>query len=271
MIESEVPRGNPELIDALNEVGNGVARVCYMLFRLFRRGDSAYYLRRMPVRQLFATSYKEEAGYPRIIPQGEAFDTNSTIANLKRECKGAIKKVFDSILAPGGLVLEELDMVACHTGIYAGLMGRKRAPNTWDAYHSGSFWDFLLSKWGGAVPKPVLKTLLYSGLNGASLRGDGDMARKIISLVGDISPSALGECTRAILHHPILQELSLFQTTLGQRDKIYLPTRLSPYFGRAEEDSLSRNSRSRYHEGLMTSRALASHELVLLRQPWRTA
>lgn len=233
-----------------------------MPFRLFRGGDSTYYLRRMPVRQLFATLYKEEADYPRIIPQDEVSDTNATIANLKRECKGAIKKVFDRILAPAVLVLEELDMVACHTGLYVGLMGSKKAPNTWYAYHSRNFWDFIFSKRGGSVPKQVLQKLLYSGLNGASLIGNGDMTRKIMSLLGDMPPSALEECTRAIRSHPILQELSLFQETLGQRGKIYWPTRASPYYGRAEGDSIPNNSR--YHEGLMTSRALASHELVLL-------
>lgn len=54
-------------------------------------------------------------------------------------------------------------MVACHTGIYAGLMGCTKAPNTWEAYQSGSFWAFVMDKWGDGCPKPLLKRVLYSG------------------------------------------------------------------------------------------------------------
>jgi len=110
-------------------------------------------------------------------------------------------------------------MVACHTGIYAGLMGRNMAPNTREAYYSDSFWDFLIPKWGNSVPKSVLKTLIYSGLNGASLRGDVNMRSKIENLVGKQTGSNTEECLLAIVSHPIIQELTFFQTTLGQREK----------------------------------------------------
>ena len=63
------------------------------------------------------------------------------------------------------------------------------------------------------------------------------------------------------MKHPVMEELIFFQNTLGRRDKIYWPTRIKPYYGKLEENSIGR---SRYHEGLLISRALASHELVLL-------
>lgn len=67
-----------------------------------------------------------------------------------------------------------------------------------------------------------------------------------------------------VSQHPILQELALFQTHIGQREKIYLPTRGQPYYGKLEKGKNPHLNRSQYHEGLLTSRALASHELVLL-------
>lgn len=48
-------------------------------------------------------------------------------------------------------------------------MGGAKAPNTWEAYRSGSFWGHIFDKWGDDIPKPL--PLLYSGLNGASLKG----------------------------------------------------------------------------------------------------
>lgn len=60
--------------------------------------------------------------------------------------------------------------MACHTGIFTGLMGPNRAPNTWDAYRSGNFWGFVMNKWDHGIPKPLLKTIFYAGLNGASLK-----------------------------------------------------------------------------------------------------
>lgn len=63
-------------------------------------------------------------------------------------------------LLPESIVLDEIDMVACHTGIYAG---QTKAPNTWKAYQSGSFWAFIMERWGNGCPKPLLKRVLYSG------------------------------------------------------------------------------------------------------------
>lgn len=162
----ELSRRHQDLVCIINKESVQIVRTCYMLFRLFRKGLSTYYHRKSPVQHLFATSYQDSAGYPRLIPRSEK--GSATIANSKRECKRVIKEVFNTVLLPQGLVLEEMDMVACHTGIYAGLMGEAKAPYTWEAYRSGSFWSHILSRWGEDIPKNLLKTLLYSG--GASLR-----------------------------------------------------------------------------------------------------
>lgn len=123
-----------------------------MLFRLFRRKDHAYYQRRCPVSQLFAVSYENSARYPRLVPNNG--ESSATIANLRVDCKRAVKRVINRTLLLQGkgralIGMEELDMVACHTGIYAGLMGEKGAPTWGDAYHSGSSWSHVLSRGGG--------------------------------------------------------------------------------------------------------------------------
>lgn len=154
-------------------------------------------------------------------------------------------------------------MVACHTGIYAGLMGRTKAPNTWEAYQSGAFWSFILGRWGDLCPKSLLKRILYSGLNGASLTSQ---TGAIFSYVKDAygnSPS-FDHYLQSVLGHPILQELALFHDLVGSRSLVYLPSRTNPYYGRSEEEASLGKSRSLYHNGLPTSRILASHEVVLL-------
>lgn len=60
------------------------------------------------------------------------------------------------------------------------------------------------------------------------------------------------------------QTLALAFSRLHLDREIRSTGRLAPYYGRLEEERKAGNHRSRYHEGLMTSRALASHELVLL-------
>ena len=157
------------LVSVLNRECTPIIEACYQLYRAFRPGESQYFRRKCPVQDLFATSYTETAGYPRLTPRNA--QGSATLANLRRDLKRVIRQVIDLLILPEGLVLEEVDMVACHTGIYAGLMGPARAPNTRQAYGSGAFWTFIFDKWGGMFdcPKSLLKRILYSGLNGASL------------------------------------------------------------------------------------------------------
>ena len=69
---------------------------------------------------------------------------------------------------------------------------------------------------------------------------------------------------KKVLGNPILQELALFHEMVGSRDMLYLPSQTRPYYGKPEEASLPRRPHSLYHNGLLTSRILASHEVVLL-------
>nr|YP_005352949.1 hypothetical protein MACHC_p030 [Mankyua chejuensis]ADZ47981.1 hypothetical protein [Mankyua chejuensis]AJJ48611.1 ORF295 [Mankyua chejuensis] len=232
-----------------------------MLFHLFHRRDSSYYLNKFPIKQLFATSCETSEGYPRVKPKVD--NSLGTISNIKRECKRVIKETYQRVVLPRDLCIEEIDMVACYTGIFAGLMGEKRVPNTWQAYHSGSFWDFIMEKRGREIPKAVLKTLLYSGLNGASLKGQGAIRTRLMEERKDLSGDDLDEYIRKAVQHPIVVELAKFKEDIGKREKIYWPTRARPYYGKLEEEAIKKRDRSRYHEGLMTSRVFASHELVL--------
>lgn len=118
---------------------------------------------------------------------------------------------------------------------------------------------------GDSIPKPLLKTLLYSGLNGASLRRDGAVRAKVREAYGSSDGMGSEAILKRVLEHPILQELALFQTSIGGRRSVYLPSRERPYYGRIEEESHgTRVGGSRYHKGLLTSRILTSHEVVLL-------
>lgn len=83
------------------------------------------------------------------------------MASILRDLKRVIKRVLRRVLLPEELIIEEVDMVACHTGIYAGLMGKTHAPCTWDAYHSESFWDQILSSFGPDIPKQSLYLKLF--------------------------------------------------------------------------------------------------------------
>lgn len=81
---------------------------------------------------------------------------------------------------------------------------------------------------------------------------------------GGLSRFAFEDYLQRVIKQPLLQELAYFQACLGKRKKIYWPTRVTLYYGRVEEESFQTGHRSCYHEGLLTSRTLASHELVLL-------
>lgn len=96
------------------------------------------------------------------------------------------------------------------------------------------------------------------------MKGGGSIRAKVKDAFGDVSNGELEQCLQKVLRHPILVELAQFQLALGRRDKIYIPSRVQPYYGRAEEEQNGRRGGSRYHEGLLSSRALASHEVVLL-------
>ena len=133
-----LPGNYSELIDALNDGAQNIIDVSYMLFRLFRRQGSTYYNRSCPVRRLFASSYLGHRSYPRLVPRTE--EGSGTIACLRRDCKRVIKGLIGKFLLPKSIVLDELDMVACHTGIYVGLTGSIDAPHTQEAYGSGKFW-----------------------------------------------------------------------------------------------------------------------------------
>lgn len=63
---------------------------------------------------------------------------------------------------------------------------------------------------------------------------------------GNVGPDELEQCLRKVLRHPILVELAQFQLTLGGRDKIYIPSRVQPYYGRDEEERSGRRGGSRY-------------------------
>ena len=189
---------------------------------------------------------------------------SGTIACLRRDCKRVIKELASKRLLPKAIALDEVDMVACHTGIYVGLTGSVAAPQTWEAYQTGAFWPHILARWKEDIPKKLLKTILYSGLNGASMKGGGSLRAKVKDALGDGRKGDLEQCMQIVLRHPILVELAQFQLALGRRDKIYIPSRVQPYYGQAEEEQSGRRGGSRYHEGLLSSRALASHEVVLL-------
>lgn len=122
------------IVSLLNEECDAIANTCYLLFRVFRPGSSPYFLRPRAAQHLFATSYAEPPGYSRLIPKNS--HGAATLANLRRDLKRVIRQVIDWLVLPDELAMEEVDMVACHTGIYAGLMGRTKAPNTWEAYQS---------------------------------------------------------------------------------------------------------------------------------------
>lgn len=91
---------------------------------------------------LFATSYVDSNSYPRLVPRN--INGSGTIACLRRDCKRVIKTLVEEYLLPEDLVPEELDMVACHTGIYVGLTGAVNAPHTWEAYGTGNFWHHIM-------------------------------------------------------------------------------------------------------------------------------
>ena len=159
--------GYSEMIETLNDGAKEIIDTCYMLFRLFRGQGSTYYNRNCPVKRLFALSYLGQSSYPRIIPHTP--EGSGTIACLRRDCKRVIKALTGKRLLPESIVLDEIDMVACHTGIYVGLTGSVAAPHTWEAYKTGGFWPYILTRWGEDIPKRLLKTILYSGLNGAQV------------------------------------------------------------------------------------------------------
>jgi hypothetical protein len=48
---------------------------------------------------------------------------------------------------------------------------------------------------------------------------------------------------------------------VGKKKEIYLPNRVEPYGGKVEEIE-QQTKKSRYHEGLMSSRVLASHKVI---------
>ena len=121
-----------------------------MLFRLFRRqAKEAPTPITTPIRGaqlLFATPYAGSCSYPRLVPRNT--QGLGTIACLRRDCKRVIKTLVEKYILPDDLVLDELDMVACHTGIYVGLTGAVNAPHTWEAYSTVNFWSHIMSKWG---------------------------------------------------------------------------------------------------------------------------
>lgn len=251
-----------ELIDTLNDGAQELIDTSYMLFRLFRRQGSTYYNRSCPVKRLFASSYLGQRSYPRIVPY--TTEGSGTIACLRRDCKRVIKDLAGKHLLPDSVVMDEIDMVACHTGIYVGLTGCVAAPHTWEAYQTGKFWPHILNRWGEDIPKKLLKTILYSGLNGASMKGGGSIRTKVKDFFGDGRNGDMEQCLQKVLRHPILVELAQFQLALGRREKIYIPSRYRPYYGQAEEEQSGKRGGSRFQEGLLSSRALASHEVVLL-------
>lgn len=222
-----------------------------------------YFHRRCPVQHPFATSYGDLPSYPRLVPKSG--HGSATLANLRRDLKGVIHQVINRLVLPDELILEEIDMVACHTGIYAGLMGCTKAPNTWEAYQSGSFWAFVMDKWGDGCPKPLLKRVLYSGLNGASLTSQtGAISACIKEAHQQHQSIGLADFQKKVLGNPILQELAPFHEMVGSRSMVYLPSQIRPYYGRPEEASLPGRPHSLYHNGLLTFRILASHEVILL-------
>lgn len=106
-----------------------------------------------------------------------------------------------------------------------------------------------MSRWESDIPKKLLKTILYSGLNGASLRGRGAILAKVKETCSNLGHADLEGYLQKVLRHPILLELAMFQSSLGQRDKIYLPSRVQPCYGRLEEEQGGKRGGSRYHEG----------------------
>ncbi|KAI5072267.1 hypothetical protein GOP47_0012373 [Adiantum capillus-veneris] len=71
-----------------------------------------------------------------------------TLANLRHDLKRVIRRVINQIVLPGELTLDEI-MVACHTGIYASLMGQTKAPNTRGATSPGPLvWVLLVLCYG---------------------------------------------------------------------------------------------------------------------------
>lgn len=79
-----------------------------------------------------------------------------------------------------------------------------------------AFWSFIIEKWGALCPKPLLKRILYSGLNGASLTSrTGAICSCVKDARGKDDSADFDSYLKTVLGHPILQELALFHEMVG--------------------------------------------------------
>ncbi|KAI5078496.1 hypothetical protein GOP47_0006167 [Adiantum capillus-veneris] len=137
--------------------------------------------RSTPLRHLICRAYQ-------LCMLKSKFDA-ATLANLRHDIKMVIWRIINQLVLPNELTLEEIDMMSCHIRIYAGLKGQTKARNTWEAYQSGSFWSFFMEKGGDECPKPLLKRILYSSLNGVSLTSQMGAISLSIKEAHQTSPS----------------------------------------------------------------------------------
>lgn len=111
------------------------------------------------------------------------------------------------------------------------------------------------------IKKEELKQIIYSGINGAKCFSKISLNRTLKK--EGMTKEELDKKIGQAKENKLLNEVRLFQDLVGKKTEIYLPNRVEPYRGKVEEIE-QQTKRSRYHEGLMSSRVLASHEVIFL-------
>ena len=152
-------------------------------------------------------------------------------------------------------------MMAVHTAICIGLLGKEKAPISYACYTSDNFWEEAIKICGDSIKKKELKNIIYSGINGARVFSKISLNRTLNE--EGMTKEELDKKIEQAKKNKLLNEVRLFQDLVGKKTEIYLPNRVEPYRGKVEEIE-QETKRSRYHEGLMSSRVLASHEVIFL-------
>jgi hypothetical protein len=238
------------------------------------RKSLRYSQQRNPIRRLFPSSYVDgyDSQHFRLYPMND-LGKKSGIVGLKGSYKYRILSKLNNDWLPEGYRLVNVDLTACHTGIFVGLAGARMAPFTTEAYISQRFWERILdeaSKSGLDVKKAYLKRIFYKALNGGSVETPESIASSLRTYYPDeLDQETALKIAVDMKKLPVIKELGAFQHTLANRQYVYLSFATEPFRGGYAPEFRSTDkktwpSRSSYHGGLMSSRVLVSAEQVII-------